>query len=117
MACYRVEVKAPAREVYIVDADNPEWAFNHRSIFEMAEQIASSLPRQGLPNGELRMAVSNWWLHRGNWRHHNGSRIGRNGKRYPVTGYPFGPNCTKCLRTSARLVGAWEEQEKGDTND
>lgn len=29
MASYRVEVKAPAREVYIVDADTPEDAAEH----------------------------------------------------------------------------------------
>ena len=55
---------------------------------ELARAFAAALPAHGLEESDIRRALVNWRLHRG--AHRRGGRA----------------RCTKCVRTSVRLLQA-----------
>lgn len=69
-----------------------------QGMLDKAASIAEGLPRTGLPDGEVRAAVVNYWLH-----------LGKRSKWHGV-------DCLKCFRTSLRLILAVDPASLGEVD-
>lgn len=64
---------------------------DNRQVLDAADNAAAQIPTQGLDDGELRRAITNFRFHRAKPSRHHGAF------------------CVKCVRTAQRLVDAVEE--------
>lgn len=64
---------------------------DNRQTLDAADNIAATIPQQGLDDGELRRAITNFRFHRAKPSRHHGAF------------------CVKCVRTAQRLLDAVEE--------